>query len=112
MKIATLITAVLIAGCSSFDPEPYNVTRNPVKVQVVINPMLSVIDYKGDVASPAGTAQMVGDTCVITLKEYPIGLAHEMRHCLEGKWHPGASKQFPGNSDDIWQSGMLLRDVK
>ena len=27
--------------------------------------------------------------CQILLRKYPECLLHEMRHCIEGDWHPG-----------------------
>jgi len=27
------------------------------------------------------------NTCVITLRQYPECLLHEIRHCFEGQWH-------------------------
>lgn len=29
------------------------------------------------------------DTCIIALRRYPECLLHEIRHCIEGDWHPG-----------------------
>lgn len=27
-------------------------------------------------------------SCEITLERYPVCLLHELRHCIEGHWHP------------------------
>jgi len=53
-----------------------------------------------------GYAVVVGDKCSIVLREYPVCLSHEVRHCFEGSWHPKASATFPGNSDDCWTEGQ------
>lgn len=36
-----------------------------------------------------GRQQTVGGLCFIKLKQYPICLQHEVRHCIEGDWHKG-----------------------
>lgn len=36
-----------------------------------------------------GRQQTVGGVCFIKLKQYPICLQHEVRHCIEGDWHKG-----------------------
>jgi len=100
------LICLLLTGCAAFDPEPYNIKQDTVTVQVVINPMLTAFDYKGDIIHPMGTAERKDGKCLITLREYPVCLAHEVRHCFEGAWHPKASKYFPGNDDDCWQDGQ------
>lgn len=43
---------------------------------------------------PQGMARLVYDdkgvlkSCHIVLKHYPTCLLHELRHCIEGDWHP------------------------
>jgi hypothetical protein len=35
----------------------------------------------------AGIAYITDTECAIVLKQYPVCLLHEVRHCLEGQWH-------------------------
>lgn len=73
---ASLLVAVLVA-CASFDtPEPV-LERTASIITVKIDPTLTTL----------GNSQWSGQLCTITLREYPTCLAHEVRHCLEGKWH-------------------------
>ena len=75
--IRALLLCVLLTACASFDvPRP------------VLERTASIINVKIDPALPTlGHAQWVGQLCTITLREYPYCLQHEVRHCLEGKWH-------------------------
>jgi len=36
-----------------------------------------------------GTQEWTVGRCVIKLREYPVCLQHEVRHCIEGNWHKG-----------------------
>lgn len=75
--IRALLLCVLLTACDSFDaPRP------------VLERTASIINFKIDpTLVTLGHAQWVGQLCTITLREYPICLAREVRHCLEGKWH-------------------------
>ena len=75
--IRALLLCVLLTGCDSFDaPRP------------VLERTASIINFKIDpTLATLGHAQWVGQLCTITLREYPVCLQHEVRHCLEGKWH-------------------------
>ena len=101
-----LIICLLLTGCAAFDPEPYNIIHPISQITITVDPMLGMMpdQYESHVA---GVARVNGDTCHITLREYPVCLAHEVRHCFEGAWHPEQSDTFPGNDDDCWQDGML-----
>ena len=83
--ISLLVAA--LAACTTFDaPRP------------VLERTASIINFKIDpTLTTLGHAQWVGQLCTITLREYPVCLQHEVRHCLEGKWH-GATP----NNDDCW----------
>lgn len=113
MKYLMLLAIVLLAGCSSFDPEPYNIIHPTTTVTVEVDPMMGFM-HEGEVDPAWGTgggvtgeALVTPTTCHITLRDYPLCLAHEMRHCLEGpNWHPPMSATFPGNTDDCHQDGM------
>lgn len=80
-----LLLCMALAGCTA--PQAYTLERKTVKVTVVEVKQLPTL----------GHAAWTGDTCFIALREYPTCLQHEMRHCLEGKWH-GDTK----NDDDCF----------
>lgn len=74
-----LIFSAMASACTSVPPLP------PVDfpVTVTIDPCLpkwgeSRTHYRG------GEVQL----CEIILKRYPVCLLHELRHCIEGDWHP------------------------
>ena len=85
--IRALLLCVLLTACTFFDaPRP------------VLERTASIINVKIDPALPTlGHAQWVGQLCTITLREYPVCLQHEVRHCLEGEWHRATP-----NNDDCW----------
>jgi hypothetical protein len=70
---------IALAACASFDaPKP--TLKYPGFVTVIkINPQLPTL----------GIARTSLGVCEITLREYPICLLHEIRHCVEGSWHEG-----------------------
>ena len=70
-----LLLCLMLAGCVA--PQTYTLERKTVKVTVVEVRQLPTL----------GHAAWAKDTCFIALREYPKCLQHEMRHCLEGKWH-------------------------
>ena len=83
-----LLLCLMLTGCSAFKPQQtYTLERKTVKVTVVEVRQLPTL----------GHAAWTKDTCFIALREYPKCLQHEMRHCLEGKWH-GDTK----NDDDCF----------
>ena len=109
IMVTVYMSAVLaLAGCAAFEPEPYKLERTVSTISVKVDPMLGGTAGMGQLAGnhnsgTLGEAKVVGDHCYITLREYPACLAHEVRHCYEGAWHPAASDTFPGNSDDCDQ---------
>ena len=99
-----VLICLLLTGCAAFDPEPYTLARHISTITIKVDPMLGMMpDAEGNQLN--GTAVVTGDKCTIVLREYPVCLAHEIRHCFEGSWHPKASATFPGNDDDCWQDG-------
>ena len=97
ISLAAFMAAVLgLSACAAFDAEPYKLQRNVSTITVESDPMLLVRDGKN------GVAYVNGSTCKVVLNEYPKCLAHEVRHCYEGAWHP-TSSSFPPNSDDCDQ---------
>ena len=80
-----LLLCLLLTGCAA--PQTYTLERKTVKITVVEVKQLPTL----------GRAAWTGDTCFIALREYPVCLQHEVRHCLEGKWHGDTH-----NNDDCW----------
>lgn len=84
---AVAVGTALIGGCATHQPAPLQPTPLPFTITVVENPEAVPKGY-------AGVAHMkykdgVIYECAVTLRKYPICLAHEVRHCLEGDFHPG-----------------------
>jgi hypothetical protein len=75
LRIFLLLLLSALAGCA--DPQTYIFERKTTKVTVVEVKRLPTL----------GRATWVNGMCYIALREYPTCLAHEVRHCLEGKWH-------------------------
>ena len=98
------LICLLLTGCAAFEPEQYNLQRQISTITIKVDPMLGMLpNSEGE--SRAGEATVVGDKCTIVLREYPVCLSHEVRHCFEGSWHP-TSTDYPGNSDDCWTEGQ------
>ena len=73
---------VLLGGCTS---QGYNFQTEPVTVTV----KEGVTRSKEELGyAKIKRSNGVVVSCEITLKQYPICLLHEIRHCLEGDWHP------------------------
>ena len=99
-----LLICLLLTGCAAFEPEPYTLQRHISTITIKVDPMLGMLpNTEGE--SREGEATVTGDKCTVVLREYPICLSHEVRHCFEGNWHPKASATFPGNDDDCWTEG-------
>jgi hypothetical protein len=73
------IALVMLAGCGSFDPPAPVLERTTSVITVKVDPNLKT----------KGIATWAGSLCTITLREYPVCLQHEVRHCFEGNWHEG-----------------------
>lgn len=95
---AALALAILaVAGCAAFDRPEYQLQRAAVSIRVFEVPLGMAVGADGEIIEPAGRSLMLSDgTCLIMLRQYPICLAHEVRHCLEGGFHPPAAP----NDDD------------
>ncbi|MNZ43824.1 hypothetical protein D3C78_614360 [compost metagenome] len=74
-----LAAAAGLTGCDDFNGPPPKLQRAVSTITVRVDP---------DLRSP-GWADWKGDACRIILREYPLCLAHEVRHCFEGDWHAG-----------------------
>ena len=79
-----LLCLIMLTGCTT---PTYTLERNSIKITVIEVKQLPTL----------GHAAWTKDTCFIALREYPKCLQHEIRHCLEGKWH-GDTK----NDDDCF----------
>ena len=76
--VIRLLLCLMLTGCASFDAPKPVMGRSTVKV--------TVVEVKG--LPTLGRASWGNNgMCFIALREYPRCLQHEMRHCLEGKWH-------------------------
>lgn len=73
------VALLILTACNSFNAPAPVLQRHASIINVRIDPALPTL----------GMATWQGDLCTITLRQYPVCLAHEVRHCLEGDWHAG-----------------------
>ena len=78
--VSVLLALLLLTGCAYVPPVP---VRNDMRI------ILRAPEQYQD-PNVLGTATYLAawNLCVITLREYPQCLLHEIRHCFEGQWHP------------------------
>ena len=79
---ALIVTAyaLLLGGCATFSAPPKQLPEvYTFRYDLRLDPSLPTL----------GHAQWSRDEgyCIVTLREYPTCLLHELRHCLEGHWH-------------------------
>lgn len=74
-----------LAGCSTNVDKPFTLNAKH-KIETI------TIKVKPDMRLINGLAIRVGKACVITLKQYPICLNHELKHCFEDHWHSPEDK--------------------
>ena len=76
---------ILLSGCK---PQGYSIKNNQFHVTLIESPQ-----YLDSLSTPIrtihGLAMYQDGRCIIILREYPNCLLHEVRHCIEGDWHPG-----------------------
>ncbi len=84
MKLKLLLLSLMLTGCIS---APVKLPREKVSVHVTVTegPMMAKGQRAYTVLKKKDGATV---SCDIVLKIYPQCLQHEMRHCLEGDWHP------------------------
>lgn len=70
------MVAFSVAGCGK-TPSINDVKHASTRIHVSQDPSINT----------AGIAYITDTECVIVLKQYPVCLLHEVRHCLEGQWH-------------------------
>lgn len=77
---AALVALVVLSGCAYEAPVPVR-----TDMRVILKAPQGYADNK------RGTATYLPaiNTCIVTLRQYPECLLHEIRHCFEGQWHPG-----------------------
>lgn len=79
LAIALVGSTMIVAGCAYHPPVPIRHNVNVIiKTDIPLKPGvlgISVYNHKSN-------------TCIVMLREYPICLLHELRHCFEGEWHP------------------------
>lgn len=79
MEYLRLLILLSMIGCTENHPPEVNFDK-----------YISDVVIEEDKTLPTlGRQQTVGGVCFIKLKQYPICLQHEIRHCIEGNWHQG-----------------------
>jgi hypothetical protein len=83
IRLATLALLAALTGCAAFDAPVYNVEHTQFKLTIRVDPNLP-----RNINGEAALLEFMGQKhCVITLRQYPMCLLHELRHCVEGHWH-------------------------
>lgn len=84
MTRALIFAALLLAGC---DQTPAQIERTEALVHIRL---VDQIDYKPG-WDALGVTRCANGVCVIQIRRdmYPHCLTHELRHVMEGDWHPG-----------------------
>ncbi len=78
-SLILIIALLIVSGCNeSKPPKP--------KFEKFIS---NVVIEEDKNLETLGRQQTVGGVCFIKLKQYPLCLQHEVRHCIEGNWHEG-----------------------
>lgn len=90
LKVAILSLAFL-QGCASLEPAYKVELPNTVSVTIEQSP---------EKLKPRELARAVIQrkdgkpyACQVILREYPVCLLHEIRHCFEGNWHEGRESE-------------------
>jgi len=83
LRLATLALLATLTGCAAFDAPVYNVENTQFHLTIREDPNLPP-----NIGGHASVLNFMGDKhCVVTLRQYPVCLLHEIRHCVEGHWH-------------------------
>lgn len=77
-----ILPLILLLGCTP-EPSINDVKHSSIRIHVSQDPSIKT----------AGIAYITYTECAIVLKQYPVCLLHEVRHCLEGQWHNGNSSE-------------------
>ena len=94
MRLVLLLICSMVAGCS--DSSEYEIGSNDFLLHI------KLIESFSDPLQQGLAEWNVEQTeCTVTLikDEYPRCLQHEVRHCIEGHWHP----EEQDNSEDCFR---------
>ena len=88
MRKLLLLPAILLVGCSSFEPDTVRRPLEVTKAVITIEPRADLSGFwkQGDAAWEDIDGLRY---CTIRLKDYPHMLGHEVDHCFRGEWHDG-----------------------
>lgn len=82
-----LLSLAFLQGCASLEPAYKVQLPNTVAVTIEQAPEKLTKKELG-----RATIKMKDGTpyaCHVILRQYPVCLLHELRHCFEGNWHEG-----------------------
>lgn len=80
-----IMTSTVAMGCANTPPKP-TIMQTSFAFELVIDS--SVSSQHSTLGVTYGRAEYAPGYCRITLREYPTCLLHEIRHCIEGDFHP------------------------
>ena len=84
MRLAILLVVLALQGCAKTLP----VMVHTPSITVSVDP--NQLSKKEKARSSLKYSDQKIVECRVILREYPICLLHELRHCFEGHWHsPG-----------------------
>jgi uncharacterized protein YceK len=89
--IRVILLATLISGCSTLATlEPPRKTPSIDHPTFMFSIRESPEQLDDDDVNGTATWMYIDGVryCIVNLRKYPEYLAHEMRHCIEGHWHP------------------------
>ena len=106
MRLVALL--LLFAGCANAQPVTFDRTQEPLTITVTVLKIKDIqklfLEYwpnrkLSNEVSAFSRYPVEGDWCdiYVTNTMRPLGskdLSHEMRHCLYGQWHRGASGRY------------------
>ena len=81
----SIFTALAIGGCTSIKYSPVNLGKNII-ISVTEGEMIGTSNQLAYTRLLSLSGEL--KECHIVLRKYPVCLLHELRHCLEGDWHP------------------------
>jgi len=79
MKLAMF--SLLLAGCAT---QPQQIAYSDFQFHLRVAPEQLAENVNGTATLLDLGGQRV---CVVNLRQYPVCLLHEIRHCIEGNWH-------------------------
>ena len=82
-----IMSSLLVLLCSGCAAIVAHNTRVPFPQQRTL--AIEVRELRGGDEKLLAYMERTGNSCVIYLRQYPVCLQHEMRHCFEGNFHEG-----------------------